>query len=160
MSQILILSTKFELLVLPINLRVYISQQMNVTISVPATHDGIWILITNLPSENADILTVFMHDLFAGNYSHSTDFHTNSQDNASPQNFFSFRGHLLFLPYSPSPPHLILQYHATYSRITSKGQYMKHVHINIDILNSECFSTFNGSVKKYCKVMWHFWSWL
>jgi len=36
MSQILILSTKFELLVLPINLRVYISQQMNVTISVPA----------------------------------------------------------------------------------------------------------------------------
>ena len=41
MSQILILSTKFELLVLPINLRVYISQQMNVTISVPATHDGI-----------------------------------------------------------------------------------------------------------------------
>jgi len=125
---------------------------MYVTISVPATHDGIWNLITKLPSDSSVIVTAFMHDQVGGNSSHNTDFHTNSQDSASSQIFFSFRGYRLLLPPFPPTTRLILQYHTTYFRITSKGQYMKHVTVNIDILNSECFSTFIGSVKKYCNV--------
>lgn len=126
---------------------------MYVTICVPAKHDGIWKLITKLPSGGSVIVTVFMHDLVGGNSSLSTDFHTNSQDSAFPQIFFSFRGHRLLLPSFPPTTPLILQYHTTYFLITSKGQYMKHVYINIDILNSVCLSKFKGSLKKYCNIL-------
>ena len=60
---------------------------MYVTISVPATHDGIWNLITKLPSDSFDIVIVFMYDQVGVNSSHSTDFHTNPQDK-----FFSHFG--------------------------------------------------------------------
>jgi hypothetical protein len=119
------------------------------------TYGGIWNLITNLPSDNAVILTVFMHDEVAGNCSHNTDFHTSTQDSASPQNFFSFQGYHLCLPPPHRPAPLILQYHTTYCRITSKGRYTKHVHDNIDILHSEFGTKLTESLKKYCNVLWH-----
>ena len=93
-----------------------------------ATNDDIWNVITNLPPYNAVILTVFMHDPLASNCSHVTDFHAGSQDSVSCQNFFLFRGHHLILLPSPFPPnHLIVQYHTTHCRITSKGRYTKNL---------------------------------
>jgi len=134
---------------------VFVSQQMYVIISVPATHYGIWNLITNLPSDSTLILIVFMHDPVASKCSYSTDFHARSQYSDSFQIFFSFRGHhLCFNP--PPPTCFILQYHTTYCQITSKGRYLKHVYTNIDILHNEFRSVLKGSSKKFYNFFWHF----
>ena len=120
---------------------------------VSATHYGIWNFITNLSSDNTVILTVFMHDPVAGNCSHSTDFYGSSQDSVSGQIIFFISG---TLPVSPHQHTISCSTTLRTVGLRLKLRYTKHVHGNIDILDSEFFSTFIGTVKKYCKVLWHF----
>jgi hypothetical protein len=128
---------------------------MYVIISVPATHDGIWNFITNLPSDNIVKLTVFIHDQFASKCSHSTDFHTTFIQvirTVLLLRIFSYFADITCASTTPPPETgLILQYHTKYCRIRSTARYKKH----FQILYSEFWSIMKLSVKKYNNLFWH-----
>jgi hypothetical protein len=112
---------------------VYVSLPMYVIISVPATHDGICNLITNLSvrqrchTDRLRARSCYLQ-LFT-----KYRFPCKLSGQCFLLDFFLFRGTSPVLPNPPPPTRLIMQFHTTYCRIISKGRYMKHVHDVIDI---------------------------